>query len=639
MCAEAFTGERSLGKFAAAVLARNGIEYLPNMKLRDEWKWIVPLVGVCVVVYANSLTGTFVYDDLRQILRNPLIQDNSLIWKALTSDVWAFKGDGTVAASNYWRPTFTAWHIINFRLFGTDPLGWHFTNLLLHSGVCIMAYALLRRWAFPAAVAFTITIIFAVHPAHVESVAWISGSPDMLFALAFLGSLWFAQTFAESGLTEHIVLALLFYATALGAKEIGIVCLPIYYFVLKGDKASEKRAGAANTPMLLLGMVAAAYFLIRWSVIGAISRPPEGAVWLGAAILSTPSMFAFYLRQMFFPYWVGANYPLEPVSQIGMGNFVVPLIVSIAALAAIFHLAKSTERGKLAAALFLLPLATAMNATAFIPEQIVHDRYLYLPLLGMLMLVVPFAAKFVREKQLVITSVVVSAALSVQTFAYNRAWTSDLSLWSWTRSIDNSSFTSMQWASELAESGRLDEAIAAYTDAIKKRPTARGYLGRGRVLLKKRQYQDAERDLMAVIQDPPEKSEAYALYQTYEALGIVYSEQRNYDAAARNFVAARQALPIYSAALTVNLAIVLYQIGRKDEALRELESAKAQARKELLPESKSVFFRLGMLYAELGRRDEARAALREYLALTSSTTVKATLDERTQAGKLLESLK
>ena len=72
--------------------------------------------------------------------------------KALTNDVWAFKGDGTVTASNYWRPTFTAWCIINFSLFGLDPYGWHFLNLLLHLGVCLLAFLLLRKWGLSGSI-------------------------------------------------------------------------------------------------------------------------------------------------------------------------------------------------------------------------------------------------------------------------------------------------------------------------------------------------------------------------------------------------------------------------------------------------------------------------------------------------------
>jgi hypothetical protein len=608
------------------------------MNFRDELKWIVPLVVLCVLVFANSLSGGFVYDDVRQILRNTLIQDTSMVWKALTSDVWAFKGDGTVAASNYWRPTFTAWHILNFRLFGTNPFGWHVANVLLHTGVCVMAYALLRRWAFSAIISFAIVLLFAVHPIHVESVAWISGSPDLLFSITFLGSLWFAGNYAKTRSSTDLALTILLYALALGAKEIGVLCLPIYYFVLSDVETTKKKPADLNTPLLVLASTAVLYFLARLAVLGAVSRPPENAVSFGEAILSIPLMFAFYLRQIFFPYWIGANYPLEAVSQIGVANFPIPLLISAAAIAAIIYLAKNTDKGKLAAALFILPLVTAMNATAFIPDQMVHDRYLYLPLLGLLMLIVPFAAKFLSERYVVIGAAVVSVLLCVQTFTYNTAWASDLSLWSWTSKIDDSAFTSLQYGSELTEKNRPEEAIRYFTASINKAPSARAYLGRARAYTKKKQYADAEKDLKASLALGPEHTEAYALYQTYEALGIVYSEQKNYEAAINNFREARSRLPMYAAAITTNLAIVLYQAARKGEALRELEGAREQSRRELLPESKAVFLRLGMLYAENGMKEDARTAAQEYLLLTSSLTDKGTMDGRTQAAALLTAI-
>jgi predicted negative regulator of RcsB-dependent stress response len=96
---------------------------------------------------------------------------------------------------------------------------------------------------------------------------------------------------------------------------------------------------------------------------------------------------------------------------------------------------------------------------------------------------------------------------------------------------------------------------------------------------------------------------------------------------------------MFSAALTVHLATVLYQNGQKDQALHELETARPQARRELLPESKGVFLRLGMLYAEFGRKAEARAALQQYLDLTSAFGDKWTLAGRSNAAKQLEVLK
>lgn len=604
------------------------------MELTKEWKWLVLLATISVIVFANSLGGEFVYDDTRQILRNPLIQDLSMFWQAVTSDVWAFKGDGSVVASNYWRPTFTIWNIICFQLFGTNPIGWHIGNVLLHSSVCALAFALLRRWDFSAIASFVVALIFAVHPVHVESVAWIAGSPDLLFSLAFLGSLWFATSYRDSGSSKFLALSILFYAIALGAKEIGIVCLPIYFFVLRSGDSDVRRPVTA--PLLALGLVAAAYFFIRYAILGAISRPPDDAVAFPAAIMSIPQMFAFYLQQIFAPIWIAINYPLSPVEQVGVSNFIVPLIVSIIALGALAYLVLKHERLRIAGLLFLLPLIPAMNATAFPAEQLVHDRYLYLPLLGVLMIVVHLLSRFSSERNLLIAACVASLIFAVQTVRYNSAYANELSLWSWTATVDNSAFTSMQLGSAFAVAGKHTEAVQAYSSAIERRPSARGYLGRGRSHVALKSYDKAEQDLTSVLAMPKEKQEAYALYQTYEALSIVYSEQKRFDIAAQSLIEARTTLPIYAAALTEKLAIIYYQSDKKAEALVELENVQEQARRELLPESKSVFLRLGMLYSEQNRKEDARKALTEYLALTTSLSDKQTLSNRGQATKLLE---
>jgi tetratricopeptide (TPR) repeat protein len=609
-----------------------------NFVEKYELKWLIPIAAVCLFVFANSLSGEFVYDDTRQILRNTLIQDNSLIWKALTSDVWAFKGDGTAAASNYWRPAFTLWHILNFRLFGANPFGWHVMNLVLHSGVCILSYILMRRWKIAPMIACAIALIFAVHPVHVESVAWISGSPDLLFALAFLGSLWFAQNYADKNKTNDLIFSVLLYAVALGAKEIGILCLPVFYLIFANKKDENKKAVSLNSALLFYLAAAIVYFVARIAVLGTFMRPAEDAADPVSAILSVPSIFVFYLRQMFFPYWLSANYPVQPVSQPGLANFILPLLISFAALAAFYLLVRKSKLGMLAAALFILPLLPAMNAMTFIPDQIVHDRYLYLPLLGALMLIIPFAARFLNERNTLIASAALCVVLSFQTFTYNTAWANELALWSWAAKIDNSAFTMAQYGSELSDNHRLDESINAYTAALNVKPAARSYLGRGRSYLKKKQYAEAEKDLNTVLQMPQEKVEAYALYQTYEALGITYSEQGKLDEAIQMFSDARKRLPIYGASLTANMAVVLYQKGQKDEALKELEGAQAQAKRELLPESKTVFMRLGMLYTELGRKDEAKKALQEFLHSTASFNDKIILQERAQADKALKSL-
>lgn len=609
------------------------------MKISEDWKWLVVLAVVCFAVFANSLSGEFVYDDTRQLVRNPLIQQNALIGKALTSDVWAFKGDGTQTASNYWRPTFTAWNIISYRLFGATPFGWHLTSLLLHIGVTLLAFALLRRWQFSATAAFVISLIFAVHPTKVESVAWIAGSPDLLFSLFFLASLWFMTSYRESKSSTHLALVILFYALSLGAKEIGILLLPIYYLVLRDTGETKQKKGWMNMPLIALGITAAIYFVARLGVIGRLSHPTEGSVDLMTGLLTAPKMFAFYVKQMFFPLTLGANYPLEPVTQIDAVGFLLPLLLAVGSVAFLIYLAGKTKFGYLGIALLLLPLIPAMNATAFNPDQLVHDRYLYLPILGLLIILVPLIEQYIDRQKLVAAGAIISVGLAVLTFSYNRAWANELALWKWTSKMDNSAFTWSQYGSALTESGRNDEAIKAYTASLDKRVSARGYLGRARSNIALQRFAEAENDLAKMIELRDEDIDVYTLYQAFEALGIAYLGKNDFVAAEKNFRTARARLPLYAAALTEKLAIVLYQKGDKAMALSELESVREKAKSEMLPESKSVFLRLGMLYAEQNRLDEARSMLQNYLTMTSAMKSPAVLRDREQATSLLQKLR
>ncbi|HEY0458874.1 MAG TPA: hypothetical protein VGC97_06940 [Pyrinomonadaceae bacterium] len=624
------------------------------MNLKSELRWLILIALIAFVVFANSLSGNFVYDDNRQILRNPLIQDSTLYGKALTSDVWAFKADGTIAASNYYRPTFTAWLIFNFLIFGASPFGWHVLNLLLHIIVCGLGFLLLRRWNVSNYAAFAIAMIFAVHPVHTESVAWISGAPDLLFSAFLLGAFWFAENILRETPEKEtkpafrsrldLLTALVFYALALGAKEIGILCFPLFFLIF-AKSALKRNAAKLTVPFAALAVL---FFVARWLVLGAISLSPEGGgSSLGESILTIPAMFVFYLRQMIFPFRLGANYPLRAVSGINLLDFVLPLLISLAALGLFRLLAKRSFVQKFGFALFVLTLAPVMNATAFNAEQIVHDRYLYLPLLGFLMMIFPYFEQIVEKQArakkdfaVILAAVIISLPLAFQTYSYNQVWKSDFALWSHAVVIDeHSAFNWAQYAAVLSENGKIAESVEAYNNSIDIRPNAGAYYGKARNLLAQNKYEEALFDLKTIIEMPPEKLNAYTLYQTYELLAIALSSQQKYNDAEKYLFEARRRLPIYYAALTEKLAVVIYQTGEKTSALRELEAARNQAKTELLPESKTVLLRLAMLYAEMGRKPEARDVLTEYLKLTSRMQDNITLQDRTRALNLLKELK
>jgi tetratricopeptide (TPR) repeat protein len=599
--------------------------------LRNELLWLLPALAAGLVVYLNTLHGQFVYDDQWQIVRNTLIQDSSQFWHALTSDVWAVLG-GEQATSNYWRPSFVFWMILNFRCFGLATFGWHLSSVLLHLGVVALAFALLRRLDVSRPVAGAIALLFAVHPVHSESIAWISGATDLILCLALLGSIWFVVLLGERMTPLRWILALGLYLVALGAKEIAIVYPLIVVAVLwrrerdpEDEGVSWARALSIAWPFAVAGI---AYFIARQSILGTVQLS-KSEVSFGETILTAPAVFAFYLRQIIFPYGIGPSYPLRVVTaaNMGMANLIIPLVVTIGVGWWMLRMAGRSKLARFGLALLAVPLLPTLNIAAFHPEQLVHDRYLYVPLLGFLILTIPVLAKLLQRLTdegmnrgpvfVFIFAAVVSVPLAAQTIRYNSAWTSNLALWEWgVRSDPTSAFNYQQYGVQLHEAKRLEEAISAFNRAIQILPSPVAYLARGTTFIDQKKFEEAERDLHQLTSVELEKVTPYTMYQAYEGLAVSYVKQRKLTEAAAVLVEARDRLPQYTAAFTVRLAVVLYQGGQKEEAFNQLNAARTNGRNDALPESRLIFYRLGLLNAELGHTQEARDAYNEFLSLT-----------------------
>jgi hypothetical protein len=210
--------------------------------------WGALAAVAAVVAFANATGGAFVYDDTRQIVANPLIQDPARLGEALASDVWAFRAEAGEAGSNYWRPAFVGWMVLNERLFGLDPAGWHLSSLLLHALVTALAFGFLRQLRADARIAGAAALLFAVHPVHTESVAWISGSPDLLLGVGVLGALGAVLAALERPAGWKWALAAAAGVLAVGSKEVGVV-LPalVGVAVWLAPEPEGAAAGAAPT--------------------------------------------------------------------------------------------------------------------------------------------------------------------------------------------------------------------------------------------------------------------------------------------------------------------------------------------------------------------------------------------------------
>jgi tetratricopeptide (TPR) repeat protein len=630
---------------------------------------------VAVLAFGNALNGDFVYDDNWQIVQNYLIQENDRIIEALSSDVWAFRGSGDTARSNYWRPAFVLYLIINQRLFGlAGTTGWHIMNILLHAITAGLAYGLLRFLKLTPWVAGAIALIFALHPVHVETVAWISGAPDLLLAPAFLGALWLLLSAypeedkpaarprrkkrrqADAGKTTtlwRIVAACALAAVAMLSKEIGIVfplvaTVTIFARLDAGRLPLSDRVFIAAKRTWPFYVVAAFYFLLRAFVLEGVSRP-QVALTLAEVILTAPSILLFYLRQALFPYIIGPLYPLRAVTagNMTLANFWLPLLILATACAILYLLARRGAVQQIGLALFLLPLLPAFNIQAFTAEQLVHDRYLYLSLLGLLMMIVPTLAEILQTRLYWSSSragvvclgaaVLVSIPLFLQTVGYNTAWATDVALWEWGLGTDpDSSFGWSQYSNALAKIGQTEAAREAMERSRSLSDpgdiTASQLLTDADIAIAERRYKAAEEALLRATQISPSDT------LSYERLAVVYREMGDLNRAVLVLATAREQLPHYYCGFTSNLGVLYYLGGDKQQAQNELEQIR-----ELAPQEQNVVCRMGLihlanLYVELGRNADARAVLEEHLALTASLSDERTQEQRATAQQMLQEL-
>ncbi|HET7212908.1 MAG TPA: tetratricopeptide repeat protein [Terriglobia bacterium] len=232
------------------------------------------LGAITFAVFSGSLANGFVYDDNSQILQNAFIL-NPHLWKNIfTGSVWSFQGSKT----NFYRPLQFACYWILYRLGGPNPATFHLLNLLIYALSAVLVYWLARRLFNNDAIAFAGALLWALHPVHVEAVAWISALPEVGFAFFALLSLFFFVRTEQDETKRplyHLLAALSFFV-ALFFKEMALsfpFLLLAYWFFLGKPEAWSRRL------LWWLSYVAAtvAYLVLRHQALGYVTQ--GGRLW------------------------------------------------------------------------------------------------------------------------------------------------------------------------------------------------------------------------------------------------------------------------------------------------------------------------------------------------------------------------
>ena len=268
-----------------------------------------------LLAYGNTLANGFVWDDHALILQDERLRSDGLVGEIFSHDFFAHSDDQV--KYGYYRPLVTLSYLLDMTLWGVDPAGFHATNLMLHLACCLLVFALGRvllpeSRAGPLAAA----LIFAVHPVHTESVAWIAGRTDLLATLLFLLA-WLVHERAaarspdEAGRRWRIGLALALFFLALLAKEMAAT-LPLILFLVAWIRRGRPGALRESWPY---AAVLALYLVLRLAVVE-VSVNPSG---LDAGYLaSLAQTFWRYAGELIWPFPLEAYIRNPRVEELGL---------------------------------------------------------------------------------------------------------------------------------------------------------------------------------------------------------------------------------------------------------------------------------------------------------------------------------
>ncbi|MBI1813521.1 MAG: hypothetical protein HYR72_00940 [Deltaproteobacteria bacterium] len=554
--------------------ARPAFISAPAPAAAPAWLWGIGVTAIAALVYLPALRNGFIWDD-------PLVLEQLRAihgWRDLVFLPNAIP-------RYYFRPLIFLSFLLDRAVGGETPFAFHCSVVALHAlNTALVWWLGVRLFAAPAAAALA-TLVFAVHPIHVESVAWIAGRSDVI-ATAFLLASAIMLTYMRLRWTAAA--AVMAYFLALLSKEAalgGLLVLPLIDFVL-----AHRPRWRANAALLLVTVI---YFLVRRVALGAAMTGIATTAPAETVIRNLLAAFGFYVSKLVLPIGLSAYVPEVP------GGWILPAlgVVALSALAAIGALACRHNERRLAFFVwwFVCTLAPALVVIVRMSAQApLADRYLYLPSVGVCLLLTRLAAFSGRWRAptwIVIT--IVGGVLAVMTIARNRVWADDLLFWQ---------------------------------DITAKAPTyALGHRELAQIYLRRDQIAEADAALQRALHG---KSDRDGRVMTLNNAATLYLRQQRLDDAER---ALQEALTLFPHAylyyglgrVAVSRAEQAQARGDGDEAMRQVSHARDQLTQAVAldPGNAKAHALLGQVLYNLRDLPAARLHLQQALQLGASGSV------------------
>jgi len=571
------------------------------------------LVVATLALYNPVNRHPFVnYDDDRYITENPHVH-NGLTWRTIT---WAF----TATEQGNWHPLTWLSHALDYQLFHQNPAGHHLTSLLIHAANAVLLFLFLMYATRRLGPSLFVAALFALHPINVESVAWVAERKNVLCTFFFFATLiaycWYAR---QPDWRRYLVFAGLF-VLGLMSKPM-VITLPFVLLLLDYWPLGRIRGGHADAtaaplsklvveklPLIALSAASAVITMQAQRAGGAMRSTAQFslAVRLENAVMA----YAMYLWKMIWPSHLSPIYPHPGDSlagwQVGTSALVLLAVTAVA-------LKFRARRYLLTGWLWFLGTLVPVIGLVQVGDQAMADRYAYIPLVGIFIMIAWRIADLADSKQIGLVVRVIPAAcvLLALSFATNRQlgyWSSNYDLWTHAVAVTGRNFIAQDnLGGALLWLGKTDEAYLHFQAAAEINPLdpmSRSNLG-------------------AYLQEHGHMAEAIEKYNRVITLtsdpGLLAATYANLGAAYRKLGEDEKARTSYDQALQLNpnqynvylgLGELLEKQSRLDDAISNYSKAV-----ELRP-TDTGFLLLGRALERTGRRSEALAAYQAALKLS-----------------------
>lgn len=554
----------------------------PDPIIKRDAAILLAIVALTLAAYVPAFQAGFIWDDDAYVTQNTLLRSTDGLRR-----IWF-----SAESPQYYPLVFTSFWV-EYRLWGLEPAGYHVVNVLLHGLNAAFVGLILRRLRVPGGL--WVALLFALHPVHVESVAWVTERKNVLSALFYLAAFLSYLRFDETGRRRHYAGALALFVAALFSKTV-TASLPV---VLALALLYRRRLRIADAWRLL------PFFVVALG-LSAITVGVESSIIDPVAHDFTLSPFqrlpiacralGFYAWKLVLPYPLIFNYPRWPVETWSWPAY-WPVLPALAALVVLGWLWRRGRRGVAAAlAFFVVTLFPALGFIDVYPFRysFVADHFQYLASLGPLILLVQAGRWLGRRRPLpgvwrFAAGLVLVALLGTMTWRQSRAYRDAETLWRDTLDKHGGSWlANHNLGLVLLERGETQSALTHFERAIAAEgDSAESFTARGMARARLEQPDAALADFDRALELSPEYAQAFI------QRGMLRVKLGRFEEALRDLDAVLRANPDHLPALQAR-GVALLALDRPDRAVVDFTRAIAlKAGSQARLDRGSAYFMLG----------------------------------------------